>query len=324
MLLDDHKVVTTVRRLRNQDGLTLVELMIALALGLLLMLGVMNVYLGNRQAYRVTESVNRIQDSARVAAELLTREIREAGGTLCGAQVVEMHESADWLDWDKGGLQAADGDTQIGSVEFGTEAAERVEGTQAVLLQSASLGGGVLIEAHAVDTGTFTLPSGHGFGASDVVIACDMRKASILTLAAKTDTTVTYDKDVSALNYDPDGVKNAGAVLNRPQATLWYVGFNGRGGRSLYRQLNGGAAQEVAEGVHALDFQFLTRNDNVVASDYVAIDGIGNWENDAPSLVTAVRIEMRVRAVENVGTGGDPVERDFFHIVNLRHRENVQ
>lgn len=324
MLFDDDKAVTTKFRRCRQQGLTLVELMIALALGLLLMLGVMNVYLGNRQVYRATESVNRIQDSARVAAELMTREIREAGGTLCGAHIVETHESVDWFDWDDGGLQAAEGDAVLGGVDFGTEAADRVEDTQAVLIQSASLGGGVAIESHDVDTGTFTVASGHGLGVGDVIVACDMRKASILTLTAKTDTTLKYDKDLSALNFDPDGVKNAGAVVNKVHGTLWYVGLNGRGGRSLYRRADGAGAQEIAEGVQDLSFQFLTRNGNSVASDYVDIASIGNWKNDAPSLITAIRMEMTVRAIENVGTEGDPVERDFFHIVNLRHRENVQ
>lgn len=324
MLFDDDKAVTVMCPGRWQQGLTMVELMIAMALGLLLMLGVMNVYLGNRQVYRVTESVNRIQDSARIAAELMTREIREAGGTLCGAHMVEIHESKDWLDWEAGGLRAADGETVLGSVDFGTEAADRVDDTQALLLQSASLGGGVPIEAHAVDTGTFTVASGHGFETGDVIVACDMRKASILTLTAKTGTTLTYNKDLSALNYDPDGVKNAGAVVNRVRSTLWYVGINGRGGRSLYRQVDGDGAQEIAEGVQDLRFQFLTRNGATVAADYADTASITDWENEAPNLVTAVRIEMTVRAVENVGTGGDPVERAFFYIVSLRHRENVQ
>lgn len=324
MFLHDHKAVMTPQARNAQRGLTLVELMIALAMGLLLMLGVMNVYLGNRQAYRVTESVNRIQDSARVAAELMTREIREAGGTLCGSHVVESHESVAWLDWEAGGLQAAAGDTVLGGVAFGSEAAERAEGTQAILLQSASLGGGVPIRAHAADTGIFTVPEGHGFAVNDVLVACDMRKASILTLTGSAATTLTYNKDLSALNFDPDGFKNPGAVLNRAQVTLWFVGANSRGGLSLYRRANGGGAQEIAEGVQDIRFQFLTRNGSTVASDYVAVDGISSWKNDAPNLVTAVRIEMTVRAEGNVGTGGDPVERDFFHIVNLRHRENVQ
>ncbi len=324
MLLDDHKAVKSRFAQLRQRGVTLVELMIAMTLGLLLTLGVMNVYLGNRQVYRMTENVNRIQDSARVAAELLTREIREAGGTLCGSHVIEMHESAGWLDWDAGGLQATDGETELGGVAFGTEAAERIDGTQAILLQSASLGGGVAIEAHAVEAGTFTVPPGHGIGVGDLIVACDMRKASVLTITAKTDTTLTYDKDLSALNYDPDGGKNLGAVVNRPQATLWYVGANGRGGRSLYRKLNAGGAQEIAEGVHDLRFQFLTRNGETVAPDYVDAEAIASWENDAVALVTAVRIEMTVHAVEDIGTGGAPVARDFFYIVNLRHRENVQ
>src|SRR5690606_22126939 len=61
-------------------GLSLVELMIALALGLVVSGAAIGVFLANQQTYRSTESIGRIQESARVAFELMAREVREAAG----------------------------------------------------------------------------------------------------------------------------------------------------------------------------------------------------------------------------------------------------
>ena len=62
-----------------QRGFTLVELMVALAVSLLLLAGVIQVYLSSKQAYRVQDNVARIQESGRLAMGFLTRYVRIAG-----------------------------------------------------------------------------------------------------------------------------------------------------------------------------------------------------------------------------------------------------
>lgn len=62
-----------------QWGLTLVELMIALGLGLLLVAGVGAVYLGSSQTYRVAQEGARIQESGRYALDVIGRSLRQAG-----------------------------------------------------------------------------------------------------------------------------------------------------------------------------------------------------------------------------------------------------
>jgi type IV pilus assembly protein PilW len=63
----------------SQRGLTLVELMIALGLGLLLVAGVGAVYLGSSQTYRVSQDGARIQESGRYALDVIGRSLRQAG-----------------------------------------------------------------------------------------------------------------------------------------------------------------------------------------------------------------------------------------------------
>lgn len=62
-----------------QHGLTLVELMIALGLGLLLVAGVGAVYLGSNQTYRTAQASARIQESGRYALDVIGRSLRQAG-----------------------------------------------------------------------------------------------------------------------------------------------------------------------------------------------------------------------------------------------------
>ncbi|WP_295395038.1 PilW family protein [uncultured Thiodictyon sp.] len=60
-------------------GLSLVELMIALALGLLLIAAVGTVYLGGNRTYRAEQDAAQIQDAGRYALDVIGRALRQAG-----------------------------------------------------------------------------------------------------------------------------------------------------------------------------------------------------------------------------------------------------
>jgi type IV pilus assembly protein PilW len=59
-----------------QKGFTIIELMIAMLLGLLLVGGVAGLFAGSRQSFRVDEQVSRMQDEARFALDELARDLR--------------------------------------------------------------------------------------------------------------------------------------------------------------------------------------------------------------------------------------------------------
>lgn len=66
------------KRLSGQEGLTLVELMISIALGLLVMLAATALLLSSKSAYTAQDDGTRIQDTGRFAAEIIGRSIRQA------------------------------------------------------------------------------------------------------------------------------------------------------------------------------------------------------------------------------------------------------
>ncbi|MCZ0955143.1 MAG: PilW family protein [Rhodospirillaceae bacterium] len=61
------------------DGLTLIELMVAMALGSFLLLGAMTVFTQGQAAFRVNESTARLQEHARLALAFLEDDLRMAG-----------------------------------------------------------------------------------------------------------------------------------------------------------------------------------------------------------------------------------------------------
>jgi len=67
------------RQAYGQRGLSLIELMVAIGLGLLLVAGIGTVYLGSRQTYRTQEANARVQETGRFALEVIGRSLRVAG-----------------------------------------------------------------------------------------------------------------------------------------------------------------------------------------------------------------------------------------------------
>ncbi len=64
---------------RSQQGISLVELLIALTLSSLLMLGVMRMFMDSSRSNASDSALAQVQDSARIAMEMIKRDVRMAG-----------------------------------------------------------------------------------------------------------------------------------------------------------------------------------------------------------------------------------------------------
>ena len=64
---------------RRQRGLSLVEMMVSIALGLLILVAILQVFTASRQTYRFQQNIARMQENARIATEILQRTARDAG-----------------------------------------------------------------------------------------------------------------------------------------------------------------------------------------------------------------------------------------------------
>lgn len=75
----------TCKNTKLQRGLTLIELMIAIVLGLLITATVIQLFVNNKQTYRITQSQTQLQNNARFALSDLSKTIRSSGFTGCRA-----------------------------------------------------------------------------------------------------------------------------------------------------------------------------------------------------------------------------------------------
>lgn len=94
----------------RQKGLSLVELIIGIALASVIIAGVIQVFLANRQAFTMTESLVRIQENGRFALDFIGAAVRDAGNYGC---VPEYSSQT-------GNIQAKTGDAALnGPEDFG-------------------------------------------------------------------------------------------------------------------------------------------------------------------------------------------------------------
>ena len=63
----------------NQSGFGLVEVMVALVLGLLVVLGITQIFVSSKQTYEVQDASARLQEDARYVLSRITQELRMAG-----------------------------------------------------------------------------------------------------------------------------------------------------------------------------------------------------------------------------------------------------
>lgn len=67
----------------KQTGLTLIELMVALAVSAILIIGVITVFVNSKRTYLVNEQVAALQENMRFATHFLTQDVRGAGYAGC-------------------------------------------------------------------------------------------------------------------------------------------------------------------------------------------------------------------------------------------------
>lgn len=64
---------------KKQQGLSIVELMVALAVGMVLIAGILQVFLSSKNTYAVNEAMSRVQENGRFALEFIANSARHAG-----------------------------------------------------------------------------------------------------------------------------------------------------------------------------------------------------------------------------------------------------
>lgn len=320
---------------RHALGLTLVELMVAMTLGLILIGGVGTIVLSNGEAYRTNEALSQVQENARTAFELLSRDIREAGATGCG----NTDRIANTLD--DGGLWWQEAWTGVrgypeGTTAPGTGSPARVAG-DALLIQGIE-GTGVSIVSHNPTSAVFFInATTTDFTSEDIVMACDYSHATIFQISNYNSNNVTVGHNTGnanpgncskGLGFPTDCTTTNGneyqfgpnSQIARMSTVIWYIGNNGRpqeGGRSLYRRrITDVNAQEMVPGVTDMQLAFRVGDSTGLTTTPTA----AQWDDVTAVEVTLTMNSLDTRVTTAPGVNGGRLQRTFTTIVGLRNR----
>lgn len=307
---------------RAQTGVSLVELMIAITLGLVAVGAAMAIYLANHKSFALVEGVARTQENARFAVDLLSRDIREAGNAVCGGTMASVNidlAGQTWASWSRG-LVGNDWTSGFPAPTGGTAP---IANTDSLLVWSASSGGTpVQITSHDLASGRFRAVSATGYVPGDVVTACDA--SQLVTF--RVDSASNSSKTVNYINGSAlTGAIAAGGFLNPLSANLWYVGKSTTGAASSLRRISNSSTgapknEEMVVGVTNMQIQYLVGDTfgAPVATTYVNAAAIADWKR-----VIAARITLRLATQDSVGNTGSAntvVAHDVPFTVGIKRR----
>lgn len=324
-------------------GFTLIELMVALLLGLIVIGGVASVFLANQQTYRTNNALGDVQDSSRLAFEMLAHDIRNAQLTGCNnnARFTNVLKNgpanggtAWWANWGNAIAGYGSGTTDP-AVTSGTAATNRVSTTDSIeLLGAADTTISVNVHSPSAATPQFTINGTAGdLQSGDVIVVCDPDHATILktTTYTASSNTITYDATnncSTGLGYPGVCVASGNpytfgqsALIAKLSAVDWYIGVNPVGGQSLYRTAlvnNAGvlttSPQEMVRNVTGMTITYLQSG----TTSFVAAASVTNWAG-----VTAAQVQLTLQSADALaGTNAKPLVRTFTTTATLRNRVN--
>lgn len=288
---------------KHSKGFSLVELMIAMLLGLVLIGAATGVMLSNTQSFRATKSLSQIQDGARLGFELMARDIRQAGSIPCGNNInLSTSSSSKWyLNWSDARGQLI-GHTSTSTLD-GID--NQVEDTEALTVLYADNSGASLKAPNTINN------DAHGLKTNDMVFICDTSHGSIFKATIDGEK-VTASKNDNGTTPLDDFKRNA--VISKLKSRTWYIGKNSQGSRSLYlAELNGTDIQniEVVSGVTKLKLNYHVKDEAHFKTAQEVTDN--QWPR-----VNLIQITLTLQ--DDTQSNNDKIIRSFSGVVASRNQ----
>ena len=303
---------------RKQLGLSLIELMIAMTLGIVLMTGVVNMFLSSKVVFSTQQGMSRIQETGRLAIEFLSRDIRMAAYYGC-YRPDPTNPDADLQNKEMviGGLHGNFGEGIRGydSVDDLPNGQNDV-GAGLTLLDDSNIDN-VLIVRSANQTGlTISAPNNpnsiFAYSATGLVNNC-IGAICVGTAVVVSDCYRGRVFQVSALSYAGETVTLGhsdtwgggsdpkenfiSGELSSIYSTAYFLAEGASGAPSLWQRTNNGTALELLEGVEHMRITYGVKDPvSELPEEYVPASEVAL--NDWPDVVS-VRLELVVRSLEN-------------------------
>lgn len=340
---------------RQQTGLSLIELMVALFIGSLLLLGAASLLINNKRIYQTQDQLGRMQESARFAVQRMFNDISMAGyfGCLNDAAAISnnlkprLTTSGEDYDISRPveGFENAGSNWLPSNKTFSrTPARTPTPGTDGITVRSMSGMSYHLDSAAPINSETddvkVEIPEGMALDRAiekdDYVIIADCKGADIFQATEVTPDTpdpgnriltlkhaMSGDNTTASLhklyqeyeNRDTTAEKKSVARVARLNVSRYYISAGSKNGTSLYRN-----NEELVEGVK--DMQLLygidsATDDNATPDAYVAAAAGIDWPK-----VVSVKITLTFEPVDKnfADTAGDP---EWTYTTTIRIRNNT-
>lgn len=302
--------LNTKQRMR---GFSLVELMVALAIGLGLLLVISYAYLGSKQTFRVQDTLSRMQENARYVFETMTFDLRMAGFTGCGNTATAVNTLNNSTDWDKNILTAPLMGYENGVSTYPDGVAGNVVRGDALTILRGD-GSDYIIDAHNPTAASIHLTTTHDIKQGEILIVTDCQHTAIfqMTNVNNNNTIQVVDHGTGASTSPGNCTKGLGhpllcttngtpytfppgSMLLRMSGVNYHLRTNANGEPALYRlrlAASGGnatrVAEELAEGIEDMQIVYGedTNNDKAV-DQYVTANAVTDW-----SKILSVRISL--------------------------------
>lgn len=299
----------------KQRGLGLVEIMVALVVSSLLVAGVVQIFVSNRQAYDLQDELATLQENGRFAFQFLTQDLRMAGYMGCSRNLQlrnnlnDPDQYAYNLDGEAlVGLYAdADGNLSGGVIPTGLDLGDLTPNTDVVMLRRAGNGSVDLrppFRDQANPANTLVLKD-HDLEKGDIVVVSDCTNATIVQLSSSpggNNTSITHNTggSVTPGNSTKDLGHNygQGATVSRIMNIIYYVAEGVDGNPALFRKVGVADGEELLGGVDRFRLTYgvdvngdgSLDDDGYLTAEEIDSDAGIDWAN-----VIAVRVDMLMR-----------------------------
>lgn len=296
---------------KAQAGMSLVELMIALVIGLLILMGVLTVYLSGARTAATTEALSRVQESGRFGIFFLSRDIRQAGfKSACQGEVNNL--------LDEGSAAYDDtlfdlNDPIVGwDDSAGTLAAtlpEYVRGDVLMLKSASTVPGVTAKNVTQVTAAAITLDGPSGIEAGTIMFVgdsqgCDLFQKGNNANASSIQRPASGTPGNKNPNTEWSHAYDDSMQIFLFQSTAYYIG-NGIDGQPALRRasFNTGAAvdEELVNGIE--DMQLLygeDRDGDRTADRYVAAGAVADWDDVVAVQVNLLASSLSTNVIDEV------------------------
>lgn len=284
------------RPVRYQAGLSLIELMIAMALSLLLMLGVLQIFLSSKQTYTANSALSRVQESGRFAMDFITYDLRNAGYKgECFSDVNALTASPtdDRFNLNQA-LKGWDAQTSLPSwpTNFSTD---KTAGTDSIVIKHAATSAGVIGTTDiATDATSIAMTSTNSDATSTYVVISSALGCDMFNSGAITATAIAKGSSGNAGNFARSYPTTITKILLF-QSNQYYIKNGANGSPSLWRTSwkNGSASTlEMIEGIHDLQFEYgistgAAEDRAVTNAAFIKANAVADWNK-----VAAVKVRL--------------------------------